>query len=169
MSTETTHSSEGEGLGFGSEVGGGLLNTSLTSPHWRRRKGRAGEGGRLEFKHVSTSLHGILESTRYAGEYTVCWRVHGMLESTRYAGEYTVCWRVHGILESTRYAGEYTVCWRVHGMLESTRYAGEYTVCWRVHGMLLSYYILHAETIKCYPVSLTCGMRGLIELLAQYL
>ena len=77
MSTETTHSSEGEGLGFGSEVGGGLLNTSLTSPHWRRRKGRGGdgrggEGGRLEFKHISTSLHGILESTRYAGEYTVC-------------------------------------------------------------------------------------------------
>ena len=72
MSTETTHSSEGEGLGFGSEAGGGLLNTSLTSPHWRGRKGRGGEGGRSEFKHVSTSLLGILESTWYTGEYTVC-------------------------------------------------------------------------------------------------
>ena len=43
MSTDTTHSSGGERLGFGSEVGGGLLNTSLTSPHWRLRKGREGK------------------------------------------------------------------------------------------------------------------------------
>ena len=34
---------------------------------------------------------------------------------------------------------------------------------------LLSYYLLHVETIKCCPLSLTCGMRDLIELLVQYL
>ena len=48
MSTDTTHSSEEEGLGFDFEVGGGLLNTSLMSPHWRRRgeEERGAEGVR---------------------------------------------------------------------------------------------------------------------------
>ena len=32
---------------------------------------------------------------------------------------------------------------------------------------LLSYYILHAETIKCYPLFLTCGVRDLIELFSS--
>ena len=34
---------------------------------------------------------------------------------------------------------------------------------------LPSYYLLHADIIKCYLLSLTCSMRDLTELLVQYL